>query len=231
MPKTLDEFVSFYQLNQSGSSIVLDWVNEVYDPVFPIELKDPDLQLFLSVLYQLIRFYKPENVVQTGTFTGTSSLAIAKSFTDNNKGMLFTIDPEPFSYFGVSNPVDIAREVVGRAQMQDRISFIKGYSTIANDKERMYLVPGEYWRLKEIAGKVEYDILVIDGDHTFLGCFYDLYYGAAGLSANGPRLIVVHDYLGIPSVKKAVRLYKSFFPLSEIKIIPSPCGIALIRLY
>ena len=73
-------------------------------------------------------------------------------------------------------------------------------------------------------------MLVVDGDHTLLGCFNDLYYGAAGFELTGPRRIVVHDYLGIPDVKKAVRKCKSFLGSFEIKIVPSPCGIALIRI-
>ena len=230
MRRTLDDFVKYYHLNAYQNTAMLDWIKNVYQPVLPVTITDGDLPQFLSVIYSCVRYYKPEVVVQTGTFIGTSSLAIAKSCKDNKKGVLFTIDPEPPAYFGVDEPVQIARRAVSHAQLQDSVHFLKGYSTVPNDRERMFLVPGEEWLLKEIAEKCSYDILVVDGDHTFEGCFNDLYYGAAGLSSKGPRLIIVHDYLGIPSVKQAVRHCRQYFKSFDMKVVPSPCGIALIQL-
>lgn len=230
MSKTLTDFVKYYHLNQYRSPEMLEWIESIYNKFHPVKIHDQDLKQFLTVIYLAVRFFKPKNVIQTGTFTGLSSMAIAKGFKENKHGLLYTIDPEPPAYFGIDNPVNIAREAVSSAQLQSEVILVKGYSTVPNDESRMDLVPGKSWCLTEIAEKVAYDMMVIDGDHTFLGCFNDLYYGAAGLSIKGPRLMIVHDYLGIPAVKEAVRKWKSSHNSVEIKIVPSPCGIALIRL-
>jgi hypothetical protein len=49
------------------------------------------------------------------------------------------------------------------------------------------------------------------------------------LAPDGPRLVVVHDYLGIPAVRDAVRTFMRDHQVEELKVVPSRCGIALCR--
>ncbi|MFQ5906390.1 MAG: O-methyltransferase [bacterium] len=209
---------------------MLEKVEEIYAGVWPCSLADEDLRMFLCVLYLATCYFKPRSVVQTGTFVGTSSLSIALALRENGFGQLHTIDPEPPEYFGISEPVSIARKVAAEGGLDDQICFVKGYSTLPFDAGRMKLIAGLCWQLQEISRRVGYDMLVIDGDHTFFGCYFDLVCGALELSRRGPRLIVVHDYLGIPAVRRALRKWKAQNPRLAMKVVPSPCGIALIQL-
>ena len=45
------------------------------------------------ILYSLIRELKPEVVIETGTHRGLTSVYLAQALLDNNKGSLYTCDP------------------------------------------------------------------------------------------------------------------------------------------
>jgi Methyltransferase domain len=209
---------------------LLQRVKAIYDPVFRCDLSDADVGTFLSFLYLCVRMFQPNVVVQTGTATGASSVAIALGLRDAGRGVLYTIDPEPPSYFGVDQPVALARRVVERSALGDKIRFVQGYSTMPLDAGRMFLPSAPKWRLPELNRMVRTDMLVVDGDHTFLGCYLDLVYGAAGLASGGPRVIVCHDYLGIPDVRRAVRLWRDSQRPRDERLIPSPCGIKFFQM-
>jgi len=48
------------------------------------------------LIYGLVRAIKPSRVVETGTFTGKSTISIAKALKDNNHGFLWSIDIKDF---------------------------------------------------------------------------------------------------------------------------------------
>ena len=225
---SLDDFLGFYRAE--GADDLVARVCEAYERVHPLEVNDVDLVTFLNVLYLTVRYWRPKAVVQTGTFVGTSSVAIALGLADNGHGTLFTIDPEPRSYFDVREPVAIARAVIGVAGLGPYVHFIRGYSTMALDGERMALPVAPTWCLPALSCSGRYDMLVVDGDHTFRGCYLDLVHGAAGLASTGSRLVIVHDYLGIPEVRAAVCAWTGEALPAEQRVVPSPCGIALMRL-
>jgi Methyltransferase domain len=230
MNRDLNRFVDYFHNTTFESDMLFNWLENVYAGVFPISLTDEDLPKFLTVIYLAVRFFKPKIIVQTGTFIGTSSLVIAKSCEENSSGTLITIDPEPLEYFGVEHPVNAARKAAEKSDLMPRIKFLHGYSTIPYDGERMQLVHGNTWLLNSIACSHEVDMFVVDGDHTYDGCYNDLHYGSQSLRNKGPKLFIVHDYLGIPSVRRAVKDFIGTRPDSTVKIVPSPCGIALIQL-
>jgi predicted O-methyltransferase YrrM len=226
-PPTLDGFVGFYRTD--GTEDVLARVREAYDRVHPLDLSDDDLASFVSVLYLAVRYWEPRVVVQTGTFVGTSSVALALGMSDNGHGTLYTIDPEPGSYFGIREPVAIARAVVGAAGLASHVRFVHGYATLPLDRGRMSLPVAPTWCLLNLpCGR--YDMLVVDGDHTFRGCYLDLVHGTARLAQDGSRLVIAHDYLGIPEVRAAVSSWADEVLPAERKVVPSRCGIALMCL-
>lgn len=226
----LDKFVDFFHLTQSSASGMLERVQELYSKVWPCSIDNDDVQLFLGILYLATSFFKPRFTLQTGTFVGSSSLAIGIAMKQNGWGRLYTIDPEPPHYFGVAEPVAIAKRVIRDAQLEDQVCFLKGYSTIPLDSTRLKLVKRPRWQLSKIARMSSFDMLVIDGDHTFLGCYLDLVHGSSGLDKNGPRLIIIHDYLGIPEVQQAVNKWRRQTGSVTMRVIPSACGIALVQL-
>lgn len=228
--KDLDHFVSYYRMSANARNRMLRKLRNLYHSVWPCDLQDSDLISFLSVIYLAVRFFRARIVVQTGTFVGTSSVSIALALQENECGHLYTIDPEPPCYFGVFNPVTVAREVVARAGFTKRVHFVKGYSTVPGDAGRMRLVSAPTMQLLAVAHQTRFDMIVVDGDHTYQGCYLDLYHGSCGLNAAGPRIIVVHDYLGISDVKRATRIWRSEQKALRMKVVPSPCGIALLQL-
>ena len=217
----------------SGSRLphVMARIKRIYDAVWPCDQSDADLQTFASFLYLAVRVFRPRVVIQTGTAVGTSTVALALALREASGGHLYTIDPEPDSYMGVANPVDHARAAVSRAGLARLVTFVRGYSTLPLDAGRIRL-PKEVpkWCLPRIAKRAAADVLVVDGDHTFLGCHLDLVHGEAALAKDGPRVIICHDYLGIFDVRRAVQLWRGSRTPRFERVIPSPCGIKFVQL-
>jgi predicted O-methyltransferase YrrM len=228
-PDTLAAFVATCRRMRVDAEL-MERIRAAYSPVLSLELDDDDLTTFLSVLYAAVRHWRPRTIVQTGTFVGASALALGFGLEDNGAGKVYTIDPEPPSYFGIREPVAVARRVVEAAGLGDRVQLVKGYSTVPLDGGRMKLPVASPWCLTRLPCRGRYDMLVVDGDHTFEGCLLDLEHGAAGLAPDGARLVIVHDYLGIPDVRRAVRRWSESNSGCEERVVPSRCGIALLRL-
>jgi hypothetical protein len=202
----------------------------LYAELSPSAITDDDLCAFLSFLYICVRVLRPRVIVQTGTAAGTSAIAMGLALRANGLGTLYTIDPEPPEYFGVRNPVAIARRLVHAAGLEGVVRFVRGYSTLPLDAGRMSLPRAPLWRLSAIYRRQRADLLVLDGDHTFLGVYLDLLYGAAGLAPDGPRAVVCHDYLGIPEVRRAVARWRRATPTRQDRLVPSVCGIKFFQL-
>jgi predicted O-methyltransferase YrrM len=188
-----------------------------------------DVSIFLTVLYRAVRYFRPRLVVQTGTATGASSIAIGLGLLDNQVGRLVTIDPEPPAYFGVEHPVAVARAAVARAGLSDIVRFDHGYSTIPLDVGRMQLPAAASWRLPAVTATAPADLIVVDGDHTPLGSHLDLTYGSRALASDGPGLIVCHDYWSISAVRDAFHAWIDVARPKFVHVVDSPCGIAIAQ--
>jgi hypothetical protein len=223
---TLDGLLHAYRAGEPGSSAVVDRVRAAFARVSSLPVEDDDLEAFLGLLYAVVRAYRPRVVVQTGTFVGASAAAVGFGLEDNGCGELYTIDPEPPQYFGVREPVEIARRLLATSGLDRCVQLVRGYATLALDGDRMQLPVAPLWRLDVVPAA---DVLVVDGDHTYEGCLLDLVHGTRALAPEGPRLVVVHDYLGIPTVRGAVRAFMREHEVEELKVVPSRCGIALCR--
>lgn len=225
-----DLVVGSFRTSRGRHWPLLRRMRAIYSPVSSSAIVDDDLCQFLSFLYICVRVLRPRVIVQTGTAAGTSAIAMGLALRANGSGQLYTIDPEPPEYFGVRDPVAIARQLVRAAGLDDRVQFVRGYSTLPLDGGRMALPRAPLWRLSSLYRRLRADLLVLDGDHTFLGCYLDLIYGTAGLAPDGPRAVVCHDYLSIPEVRRAVSRWRLANPTRQDRLVPSVCGIKFFQL-
>ncbi len=108
--------------------------------------------------------------------------------------------------------------------------FHRGYSVKAWDSERQDLPEAPEAILPELARYRQTDLLVVDGDHTFSGTFWDLEIGCRALRPDGARLIHVHDYSSIPEVRKAVRTWVGLHKgETDYRVWSRHSGFALIQ--
>jgi hypothetical protein len=230
VPRLSDALASLGGRFVRADPLLLRRVAETFGPVFPIDLRDRDLRVFTTVLYRLVRYLRPRAIVQVGTAVGTSTVAMGLALRDNGSGILHTIDPEPAAYFGFKQPVDVARRVIRRVELDHQTRFVRGYSTCPSPGLAESPAATPAWRLRAMRGSVEADLLVVDGDHSAFGCYLDLHYGAQVLANSGPRIILCHDYLGIREVRIAVDAWVRRNPVLVNSTIRSPCGIKLLQL-
>lgn len=181
---------------------------------------DPnDQHYYLSALYSITRMIRPRNVLQTGTYVGCSTVAVALAMRDYGiEGTLDTIDPEPNCYGHLKNidPVRLARNVVESSGLAQYVRFHRGYSVMAWDKDRININDAPEGLLYNFVQNRETDLLIVDGDHTLNGTFWDIEVGVRTLRPGGAGLIFVHDYKAIPSVRQAVKHWKSLYTNSII---------------
>jgi hypothetical protein len=189
----VEAFVAFARRSDRIVDAMLERLKAIYEPVAPLRFDDDDLRAFVGTVYLAARFWRPRTVVQTGTFVGTSAVAIALALRETGGGRVYTIDPEPREYFGIRRPVALARAVVSRARLEREVELVRGYSTLPLDHGRMRLPFAPRWRLSALAAVTSCDLLVVAGDHPFAGCRLDLEHGTALLAAGGPRVVVVHE--------------------------------------
>lgn len=193
---------------------------------------DPhDQQRFLCSLYSIVRRRRPRRVIQTGTFTGFSTVAMALAMADTgNDGIIDTIDPEPALYGFAEHPTKTARFVVGMNDFRDRVRFWTGYSVKAWRSPRQDYPDVREGLLADLGRSKDVDLLVVDGDHSYAGAYWDLEIGFRTLSADGPRLIFVHDYYGIATVRQAVQDWCDRHAGEiQFRSEQGECGIALIE--
>ena len=195
---------------------------------------DPvDQQRYLSALYTLIQFIHARHVIETGTFTGCTTAAMACAMSDlHSGGVIETIDPAPSRYggFDTNDPVSIASRVLTQA-FPDRVILHQGYSVLAWDNSRNELPPVPQGILTELALRPpKTDLLLIDGDHSYAGTYWDLQVGCRTLRPDGPRLIFAHDYHSIAEVRQAVRDWRrQHHPWIVFRAYSKNSGFALIQ--
>jgi predicted O-methyltransferase YrrM len=194
-----------------------------------------DQAFFLTALYTIVRRFHMTHIVQTGTYVGDSALAVALALHDaGNGGVLDTIDPEPSQYAGNSlpNPVDLARLSVTAGGLHDHVVFHRGYSTEPWDRSRGDQPVAPRHLLRTLAASPRYDLLVIDGDHSFEGVLWDLEIGQLCLRPDGPRMIFVHDYHGIHAVREGVRHWIRMRETAiDQRVYDRGCGFALLHVH
>ena len=99
-----------------------------------------------AILYNFIKMFKPEIILELGTYHGISAAYMLSAIKDNNKGFLYTID-------NMEEHVKVAN--LNLIQVDNRFSVI--HNSIQSVK----------WN-KPI------DFLFVDGTHTYDSCSHDL---------------------------------------------------------
>ena len=219
---------------ESASRILCRRIEALYRENGVEMTTDPiDQQQYLSALYTTIQFIDARHVIETGTFIGCTAAAMACAMNDlHSGGVIETIDPAPSRYggFDLKDPVSIATRVLTR-MFSDRVILHRGYSVQAWDDSRNELPQVPRGILTGLALRPpKTDLLLIDGDHSYAGAYWDLKVGCRTLRPDGPRLIFVHDYHSIAEVRQAVRDWRrQNHPWITFRAYSKNSGFALMQ--
>jgi len=141
------------------------------------------------LLYALIRFLKPKQILEFGTGGGYSTLCMAKSLSDNNiDGKIYTIDrvgndEKITRFYKLPNNKSIQKnkisnreiwELIAKKTWIEKIIPIRGYSGVVMEKLSM----------KNI------DFCYIDGVHTYDGAKHDFF---SFLKISSKKFSIVFD--------------------------------------
>ncbi len=127
-------------------------------------------------VYALARHYRPDYVVEVGTFAGGTAVGWAAALKENDKGKLICVDNDV--YFRGTHPAITRRNISKTCIAEERHELLSGDS-----KE---ILP----RLaEELRGRV--DMYLVDGDHTFESAQADIRNGLPMVKPGG--LVMVHD--------------------------------------
>jgi len=127
-------------------------------------------------IYALARHYKPDLVVEVGTFAGGTSIGWATALKENGSGRLICVDNDTYSK---GTYPTLAKENISRTGIAaDRFELRSGDSR--------ELLPK---LAEELRGKV--DFYLVDGDHTFEGATADIRDGLPMVKPGG--FVLVHD--------------------------------------
>ena len=126
--------------------------------------------------YSFARHYRPEHVVEVGTFAGGTAVGWARALVENQKGKLYCIDRDTYSTGTFPRVTRQNLERVGVTPAQ--------YELICGDsREQLPQL------VEQLRGQV--DVYLVDGDHTYHGALADLTEGLPLLRPGG--FVLVHD--------------------------------------
>ena len=127
-------------------------------------------------IYSFAKHYKPDLIVEAGTYAGGTSIGWAKAILENGKGQLVCIDSDVYSKDTFPK---ITRQNLNRVGATET-------TAVLQTGESKILVP-------QFAGShpKAVDIYLVDGDHTYEGALKDIKNGLPMMKAGG--FILVHD--------------------------------------
>jgi len=121
-------------------------------------------------------YYKPDIIVEVGTYAGGTAVGWARALKTNKKGELICVDND--SYTSGIYP-EITKKNILNVGLEDE------KFTLKSDDSKI-IIPS---LAKELKGKV--DIYLVDGDHNYKGALADIENGLPMLKPNG--FLLVHD--------------------------------------
>ena len=127
-------------------------------------------------VYAFAKFYKPDIIVEVGTYAGGTAVGWARALKENKKGKLICIDND--TYTAGTYPTVTKRNLQEVGLEESRIDLRCGDS-----KEVVSKIA------QELKGNV--DIYLVDGDHYYEGALADIENGLLMLKFGG--FILVHD--------------------------------------
>lgn len=126
--------------------------------------------------YAFAKFYKPDIIVEVGTYAGGTAVGWAKALKENEKGRLVCIDNDTYSTG--TFPVIARRNIEKTSLEEGRFDLKSGDSKIIVPKVA-----------EDLKGKV--DIYLVDGDHSYEGALADIENGLPMIKPGG--FLLVHD--------------------------------------
>jgi predicted O-methyltransferase YrrM len=127
-------------------------------------------------VYALARHYRPEYIVEVGTFAGGTAVGFANAINENGRGKLICVDQD--SYSNGTFPQVVKRNLV-------RVGFPESKLQLCCGDSKQWL-PKLAETMKKKAG-----IVLVDGDHTYEGALADLTNAVPLVKPGG--FILVHD--------------------------------------
>lgn len=127
-------------------------------------------------VYALARHYKPEFIVEVGTFAGGTAVGFANAINQNGRGKLICVDQD--SYSNGTFPQVVKRNL-------SRVGFSESKLQLCCGDSKEWL-PKLAEDLKE-----QVEIVLVDGDHTYEGAVADLTNAVPLVKPGG--FILVHD--------------------------------------
>lgn len=128
-------------------------------------------------LYALVRWLRPEVVVEVGTHIGAAAVWLARGLQENGSGLLYCIDP--FCWPKEHKQEETWHRNTYESGAQSYIRLIKG-------------------RSQDVKWPKPVDMVYIDGNHSSIGCKIDF---LKALEA-GASCIVLNDHAQFSGVRK-----------------------------
>ncbi|KAI9485151.1 O-methyltransferase [Zychaea mexicana] len=125
-----------------------------------------------KLLFHLVKLLNSQNILEIGTFTGATAIAIATALPENGK--LITLDID-------AKALDVARKYIKVLKLEDRVDFRLGAAMESLEA----LVKEDPQR--------QFDMISIDADKTGYTSYYDFIMDNDLLSDRG--VIIVDDVL------------------------------------
>jgi len=150
----------------------------------------------LVKLFELVREHRPSRLVEVGMGSGTSTVVICAALQAIGGGMLTSIDPFQSSSDGFSGA---GLESIRRA----------GFGAL----HRLVEEPDFLALPRLLAGDDRYDLVLVDGWHSFDYTLVDIFYADLLLKRGG--VLLLHDTT-MPSVHKAVRFLETHKPYRRL---------------
>lgn len=146
-------------------------------PHFPLRRgRGKDHPRYSRFAYAFARHYRPENIVEVGTFAGGTAVGWARAMVENRKGKLYCIDRDIYSHGTFPQVTRQNLERVGITSAR--------YELLCGDsREQLPLLVGR------LAGQV--DVYLVDGEHSYEGALSDLTCGLPLMRPGG--FVLVHD--------------------------------------
>lgn len=127
-------------------------------------------------VYAFAKYYKPDIIVEVGTYAGGTAVGWAKALAENRKGKLICIDND--AYIAETYPVTAKKNIQAAGLKEYR------YELKCGDSKN--IVPN---LAQELQGKV--DMYLVDGDHRYESALADIENGLPLVKSGG--FILVHD--------------------------------------
>ena len=138
--------------------------------------KRKDHPKYARLVYAFAKYYKPDIIVEVGTYAGGTAVGWAKALAENGKGKLICIDND--TYIAETYPAT-AKENIRAAGLEEG-----RYELKCGDSKN--IVPDLSKKLK---GQV--DMYLVDGDHRYESALADIKNGLQLVKPGG--FVLVHD--------------------------------------